>query len=392
MPVSTETPRFIIVDPETIRISRDEEDGSRAKKRKRANEDDAAFSPFSRKGPETDGTQILIHDPTYYSEDPDADCYVRVEKILFKVHRHCLLMSSYLRSRLSDKPTSGREPLELFGISVAEFRALLWARYASDADVKDLPKTQDDMTRLLLLATATQTCDFHELHSWTMKTIYTAFTTRPTFTDACTSATLTRTVEVASRCKATDLLDAAAARWSDRLRRKTIPAVPAILIADTYNLRGLRGIAYYTYIQEILDASPPQSTMSAIHLQADPKLSNTQLIKLLSGYLSLVSLWERRRRTPTSLECSEGCSTEKHRTCARVWEARWSAVASSRTVIEFGSSDVLGILLCMCERLDADPEVARSVAPACREAGLEALRQEICDIRGALPEHFVGCM
>lgn len=77
-------PRFIIVDEGTIREHGDEEESPRSKKRQRVDEDEPSNEKLRKIV--SDGTEILIHDPHYHlRDDPQADCYVRVEKVLFKV-------------------------------------------------------------------------------------------------------------------------------------------------------------------------------------------------------------------------------------------------------------------------------------------------------------------
>lgn len=219
--------------------------------------------------------------------------------------------------------------------------------------------------------------------------MYAAFDTDAAFADTCTSATFTRVVEVATRCKAHDLLDAAVSKWSDRIRRRDIAAVPAILAADEHKLVGLRGIAYYVHLQEIIEKSAPTTPADAL-LLFSTGLSEKQRIRLLLGHLSLVSFWERRRRDPPKLECADGCSTAAHRTCDRVWNEQWQVMVGSQAVLRHNSADILAILQCMRDQLGIDQGVAQGVALACRTTGLDALRQELCDVRVALPEHF-GC-
>ncbi|KAF5377918.1 hypothetical protein D9615_006697 [Tricholomella constricta] len=397
-------PRFIIVDEGTIRESCDEGD-NRTRKRQRVDSDSSdrdnifrfcpkvPLRPSLR--PDVDGTEILIHDPTYYyAEDPQADCYVRVEKIIFKIHGHLLHMSKLLTSRVANRPapTSGKDPLELFGVSVNEFRALLWARYASEEDAKDQPKAREDLERLLYLATVAKSLEFYELHEWAIQSMQKAFTANIVLTDTCSSANFTRVIEIATQYKATDLLDAAVSTWSDRVRRRDIPAVPAILAADTHKLPQLRGIAYYTHLLEAIEQSPPGTPTTLLRFQADPKLSDKQVIRLLAGHFSLVNFTERYRRCPVKLDRAEDCSTEAHRACTLVWSEQWQAAAGSRKVLGHSSADILGIFSGMSEQLNADVELVEGVTSACRLAGLESLKRNVVDARESLPQYFLGCL
>jgi hypothetical protein len=81
--------RFIIVDDGTIRESRDH-DNLRPRKRQRLeledgdsrSDEEVVANYFSIPQLEPD---LLVRDAEYYIDDPEADCFVRVEKFLFKV-------------------------------------------------------------------------------------------------------------------------------------------------------------------------------------------------------------------------------------------------------------------------------------------------------------------
>lgn len=81
-------PRFIIVNDRTIRESREYED-PRPRKRQRVlfeqdddSDKDTLTDYFTS---ESTKPELLVRDPEYYLDDPKADCFVRVEKTLFKV-------------------------------------------------------------------------------------------------------------------------------------------------------------------------------------------------------------------------------------------------------------------------------------------------------------------
>lgn len=88
--------RFIIVDDSTIHDSNYDDDIPH-QKRQRMQDEPPSPTMLKRKAmfesrpslkSDHDGTVILIHDPKYFFEDDSgADCFIRVEKILFKVRR-----------------------------------------------------------------------------------------------------------------------------------------------------------------------------------------------------------------------------------------------------------------------------------------------------------------
>lgn len=260
-------------------------------------------------------------------------------------------------------------------------------------ELEDQPKDQPDLIRLLSLACITYKFGYSALHSWAIAVIDRAFTTKAVFADTCSSATFTRAVQVASDCNASDLLHAIETKWCARVQHRDIPAVPAILAADAHNLRILRGTAYFVHIQETLELRATVTDSGATQLQVDPKLSNVQAIRLLSGYLSLVGFWERFRRQAPTLQCVEGCHPDIHSdVCTVVWEDRWRAAMSSRRVLGHNTADVFAMLLALREELGADRELKRDVLPACRLAGLDGLKKVSTDLSETLPDHFFGCI
>ncbi|KAG6815899.1 hypothetical protein H0H87_010378 [Tephrocybe sp. NHM501043] len=403
--------RFIIVDGSTIQDSNDEPDLPRSKKRQRTEDNDgpsaSESNPFKKKSPigsvqpegkprtslraDYDGTEILIHDPQYYfGDDPEANCYIRVEKIIFKVHSTLLFMSKLMETRITGRaePTTGRDPLELFGVSVIEFRALMWARYATEDDAQDQPRDLDDLERLLSLSTITKTLEFDRLHQWTLDSMQRAFSSDVSLVDSCSSVTLTRVIEVATQFKATELLNAAVSKWCNRVQRKDSPAVPAIIAADEHKLKSLGGIAYYTHLLEAIEQAPPPTDASPLRILADPKLNSKQLIRLLSGHLALVGFSDRYRRRAPKLECGEGCTAEAHRACTRIWNERWRAAAGSPKVLALCSADILGLVVEINDRMAVDAELEKGLTKECRMAGLKSLKRNVADTQTRLPQYF----
>ncbi|KAJ6504754.1 hypothetical protein C8R47DRAFT_1066932 [Mycena vitilis] len=100
----------------------------------------------------------------------------------------------------------------------------------------------------------------------------------------------------------------------------------------------------------------------ATQFQTDPKLSNAQVMRLLSGHWSLVSLWERLRRAAPAFEC--GCGGK-----------RGGVAGASKKVNALSSAAVLALLGAMRELLAADQEMKNSMPPRCRLAALEAVKK-----------------
>ncbi|KAG6830566.1 hypothetical protein H0H92_016017 [Tricholoma furcatifolium] len=369
------TRRFVIIDEGTIHDSNDENDPPPSRKRQRTDDDDEVSEPTSSQRkvklraslrPDYDGTEILIHDPHYYfGEDPEADCYIRVQKILFKVQ--------------------GFYPLKL------DREKLNFGH--SEEDAEGQPRTLEDLERVLLLATVTKNFEFDRLHDWTIESMHRAFSSNASLIDSCSSAIFTRIIEVAVQYKARDLLDIAVSKWCDRIRRKESPAVPAILAADEHKIDKLAGVAYYTHLLEAIKEAPPATPANPLRIQADPKLSSRQLIQLLSGHLALVNFSEQYRRSPPKLERQEECSVEAHRACTVVWNERWQAARGSPKVLALCSADVLGLVAEMGDKLRNDKELdAEVLTEACKLAGLQSLKQNLAEVQEQLPRYFIGCI
>jgi hypothetical protein len=79
-------PRFIIVNDGTIRESRDHED-FRPRKRQRVEQGDDSDKDSVVDYPASSKPELLVPDAEYYlNDDPEADCFVQVENVLFKVN------------------------------------------------------------------------------------------------------------------------------------------------------------------------------------------------------------------------------------------------------------------------------------------------------------------
>lgn len=189
------------------------------------------------------------------------------------------------------------------------------------------------------------------------------------------------------------LLERTITQWALRIRAGDAPSVPAILVADTHELPRLRGVAYYAHVQSMLAAQQEGeggvTERGATQFATDPKLSNAQVMRLLSGHWSLVSLWERLRRTPPKFVCGEGCNKGKGK-CAAVWAERWSVACASKKINAMSSASVLALLGVMRELLTADPELTKNIPAQCKLAALDAVKTQVKVLEDGLSDHFFG--
>ena len=210
--------------------------------------------------------------------------------------------------------------------------------------------------------------------------------------DSCSSATLSLLMDVSIQFNRKNIIELINKKWYDRLLNKSTPSVPAIQAADKHDLEDIRGMAYYIHVQDMLDRQTVTGR-GATQLRADPKLNNGQVMRLLSGYWSLVSLWERTRLKPIELPQSTSCTSESHhQRCSATWERRWVSAAGWKRILGLNSADVLGLLACLRDQLSGDEDLNKGTNSDCRMAGLEALKALQVKVQDGLADHFFGCV
>ncbi|KAJ7643635.1 hypothetical protein FB45DRAFT_783214 [Roridomyces roridus] len=378
-------PRFIIHDCGTIRETR-EDTPTRPRKRQRTDSgiDTGGYSDndcLASAGPVDD-------DPEFYRGDAAADCIVRVGSTRFKFQGSLL---SDISPVFQDMVAKNRQPhiaLVLI-VDVDEFRALLWALYASPTERAAQPRQHDDFDRLLRIVPIARQYRCEALESWAKQVIMQTVSHNDAFIASCSSATFKSIIDVAIRTRHDALLDTTIAQWATRLRSDDAPCVPAILTADAHELPRLRGIAYYYHVQRMTAQQTSITDRGATQFSTDPRLSNAQVIRLLSGHWSLVNLWERLRRQAPKFSCAAGCSTGKGE-CARMWAARWAVAAGSERVNALSSASVLALMASMRDQVTLDVELTKSLPVGCRLAALDAVKAQADKVEEGLADHFFG--
>ncbi|KAJ7506759.1 hypothetical protein B0H11DRAFT_1794689 [Mycena galericulata] len=375
-------PRFIIQDEGTIRETRDEVQ-TRPRKRQRMDSgiDTGGYSDndcLASAGPIED-------DPEFFRTEAAADCIVRVGSTRFKFKESLLSDASPVFQDIVAKNRQPATPLMLIA-DPNEFRALLWALYASPDERASQPREHEDFNRLLLIVPIARQYRCVSLETWSKAAIMRTVSHDDAFIASCSSATFKLIIDVAIRTRHDALLDVAITQWASRIRRGDAPCVPAILTADAHELARLRGVAYYFHIQGMIAQQTTVTHHGATQFQTDPKLSNAQVMRLLSGYWSLVSLWERLRRNPPKFVCACGGGGQ----CAKAWGARWGVAAASERINALSSASVLALLAAMRDQLGTDHDLAKSISPQCRLAALEAVKMQAKSLEDGLADHFFG--
>ena len=186
--------------------------------------------------------------------------------------------------------------------------------------------------------------------------------------ESCSSATLSLVVDVAVQCGIPHLLSNVVDKWSELVYHKSTQSVPAMQAADKHELLSLRGVAYYVHVQDMLDRQTHTPEGGGTQLRVDPKLNNGQVMRLLSGYCSLVTYWEPLRLKPLEFpHASDACTVEAHSAC-------------------------MATLQSLRDQLGGDEELKKGTTPECGAAGLDLLKMHAETTRKHLSDHFFGCI
>ena len=274
-----------------------------------------------------------------------------------------------------------------------QFPTSVYTNRPEDGKLVALPLDHTGAEFVILLATISHKYAFQEIHKWATEILEHTASSNSVFMESCSSATLSLMVDVAVQCNIPHLLSSVVDKWSERVYHKSTPSVPAIQAADKHELLGLRGVAYYVHVQDMLDRQTHTPEGGGTQLRVDPKLNNGQVMRLLSGYCSLVSYWERFRLKPLELpHVSDACTTDAHRACMATWERRWVSAGGWKRILGYNSADILALLTCLRDQLGGDEELKKGTTPECKAAGLDLLKTHAETTRKRLSDHFFGCI
>lgn len=290
-----------------------------------------------------------------------------------------------------------------------------------------------DISRLLTIASLTNKYHFLSTAWWAVSALYSVTSgefgppTHPMgdLTRASTTA-LTQILEIAMRCGHRRLIDFVIECWSNRILSKELAPRAAMRVADRWDLDALRGVAYYVQLMEMgkdfegrlrITHSPkpheltphpnattvqdtgeaavvPEPTRSRASTpesmcedEAAP-LTSAQLTRLLSGFYSLVSLWDHLRLNPPTFPRPDGCTYHMHG-CVTTFRTVWCDVARSEKTARYGSADVVGRLRCVEEQLRANTEMACALSPGCKREAMAAVKKRIKEVQEGLSTHFM---
>ncbi|KAF9013100.1 hypothetical protein BDQ17DRAFT_1404684 [Cyathus striatus] len=354
-----------------------EEEEARPKKRQRVGSEEDAVAKEKK----------VQRDEEYYLADENANVFVKW--CTQKVHENLLYQSPLMKEHHKRcGVTSDEAPIVLIAATVDDFRALLWGLYRLPSAPAEEEYTDDYISLIVSLSTISHTYSYTSLHTWSLSHLKKAVETQA-FMDACSSLTLSRIVDVLALNL--PLLTIVERKWAERVVKGGTPSVPAMVAADRHSLSHLRGIAYYTHIQDMLDRQVHGDITKPSILHTDPKLSPDQVQRVLSGYLSLVTFWERFRQHPIPLPLGTDCDDEKHEACKALWERRWGSAIGWKRILGHNSADLLGLIECLQDQLRGDEELKAGLGAVCRVKGLEGIKLRLEEARAGLSEHFGGC-
>jgi hypothetical protein len=169
--------------------------------------------------------------------------------------------------------------------------------YESPPEIEVCNSKDADIDGLVKIAEITNKYHFGSLEGWAIEAIYKVLSGKygEPLQPLKTSDRLARVLEASILCGHNLLRDLVSDQWTASIITRELDAAPALLIADKYDLRMLLGCAYYM-----------QLMMIGTNFSREDGLSRDQRIRLISGHLSLVNLWERLRITPPKFEKVSG--------------------------------------------------------------------------------------
>lgn len=201
----------------------------------------------------------------------------------------------------------------------------------------------------------------------------------------------------------------------------------AVSVADRWEMKRLRGVAYYVCLMEMgdelsrvaqgrsnsyesegsdrhdalsfmEDATSASGTHSSashiIGMGGPPPLTPSQTTRLLLGHLSLTHLWDSHLHihAPSIPTPSPGSCTYHQHGCIYTWVSAWRDAARSPVTLKHKSNDVVGRVRSMEKQLVGNDGLIVALTPGCRRKALGAVREMVKGMEEGLGEHFRGAI
>lgn len=182
----------------------------------------------------------------------------------------------------------------------------------------------------------------------------------------------------------------------------------AMRVADRYENAKLKGVAYYVQLMQagsefdlgavavvgdsVAGVGASMQTDSRVHGEEEIDelipLTRHQRACLLSGFYSLINLWDHLRLTPPVFARPDGCTYHNHG-CVTTFSTVWRDTARSGTTEQFSKADVLGRLMSMKNQLQANGDLYSALSPMCRSAAMAAVKDMVQEFQDTLAARFV---
>ncbi|KAJ6533847.1 hypothetical protein B0H10DRAFT_139416 [Mycena sp. CBHHK59/15] len=316
------------------------------------------------------GPVEAIHDAKYFFDD--GDCMFLVEGVLFKLHKlflsrdpESMFRHMFSLPQPSTAKTMDKDPIQLSD-SAEDFRALCWGTYALPPEMRRQDTCDADIPRLLAAARIFHKYNLLTFETWALDVLcHQCESPKLDCLNSCSQDQLERFLALSAFCECAELRCIVEQKWLALLDKGSVGSSHALVAAEKYGTPSFVGQIYYQLNRKI-----PSLTMSPQLAFSDLNLTAEQLLRLLSGHVSLHHFWERFRQSCPGADPDADGHNHKY-TCESHWKTAPFQSASS--------SDVLaGLNSCQDFLLRGDL------------CGAEYVDQVILKIAVGLPNYFVG--
>ncbi|KAI5117357.1 hypothetical protein M0805_002471 [Coniferiporia weirii] len=290
------------------------------------------------------GPAGIKHDKDYYFTD--GSCIIRVEDMLFNIHRTIISRGSPSFSMLLTLPQGGQNPegttdenpIVLQGEAVKKFRHFLWALYAMPHEIQDFPRVRSTLPKLLDIVNLAVKYSFKSLEVWACGVLKMFIAQQPFPLRESKPVELVQIMEIirlARLCHHKELLEALIDSFQGLAMTSPGYNKIGLLLADQLEppVPMLMGAVYYSAMlhgPEFWDTP---------EMRAAPY----RRLRILNGYYRLTSLWERLRKNPPEYS-SEAAICKFYGHCAETWKIAWREQVVSKDVMDLNLADVIGRL------------------------------------------------
>ncbi|KAJ7490542.1 hypothetical protein FB451DRAFT_621530 [Mycena latifolia] len=275
------------------------------------------------------GAAAPIPDTEYFFDD--GDCMFLVQSSLFKLHKSFLSRGpeSMFRDMFSipqgSSTTQSVElaPIRLTGDSKEEFRALCWVIYALPNEIYLQSTSKADVERLAKAVKMFHKYSLPAFETWGLEMIRKQCGPELDYLINCSPPMLYTLMALALQSSDSQLLSIVEEKWMARIRLG-LPCNTALTAGERHGRRQFLAEVYQYLNKELyVTVLSPANAFSHLHL------TDTHLLRLLSGYTLLSNFWFHLRRA--QLSPRDGCT--QHYQCTSVWnDIQWTAQDGSNVL------------------------------------------------------------